>query len=175
MGRGVAGVGGVVVLAVGGWLAWVLPGAQLAAVVGFGPVDGVVTIHRCYEGADEQGYATGTECTGRYTPRRSDGPARDIVLEAAAETYRPGSRVEVRTAKGRAYELSGTAVFQWAALVGLLLVPFLTVAAWLFACARRGKVANGDGYFFAVLAGLVLAIGAAAVAGILVAIGMAVF
>ncbi|MFE9478233.1 hypothetical protein ACFYNM_06455 [Streptomyces spororaveus] len=165
----------MVTLVFAGWLTWLLPGPQMVAVLGFGPVDGVVAIRECYEASDAEGYATGTDCTGRYTPRRPDGPPRDIVLDTAAHDYRPGTEVEVRTARGRAYERSGSAVFRFGTVIGLLLLPFLVLAAWLFACARRGRVADGDGYVFAALAGLVLAIAAAAVAGILVEIGTLVF
>ncbi|MGW2270002.1 hypothetical protein [Streptomyces yangpuensis] len=175
LGRGVAGVGVVLTLAVAGWLMWVLPGPQLGAVLGFGPVDGVVRVYRCYEATDAEGYTTGTDCTGWYTPRRSGEEAREIVLATAADEYRRGARVEVRTARGRAYELSGSAVFNFGAATGLLLVPFLALAAWLFACARGGTVADGDGYFMASLAGLFAAIVLAAVAGLLVGIGTALF
>ncbi len=175
LGRAAAGAGVVVTLVLAGWLTWLLPGQQMAAVLGFGPVDGVVSIQECYEASDAEGYATGTDCTGRYTPRRSDGPPRDIVLDTAADDYRPGTRVEVRTARGRAYELSGSAVFRFGTVIGLLLVPFLVLAAWLFACARQGRVADGEGYVFVALAGLVIAIVPAAVAGILVEIGMLIF
>ncbi|MFF9983825.1 hypothetical protein [Streptomyces erythrochromogenes] len=137
LGRGVAGVGVVVTLGVAGWLMWVLPGPQMGAVLGFGPVDGVVSVHRCYEAADAEGYTTGTDCTGWYTPRRPGEAAREIVLDTAADEYRRGTEVEVRTARGRAYELSGTAVFNFGTAAGLLLVPFLALAAWLFACAQR--------------------------------------
>ncbi|WP_158718125.1 hypothetical protein [Streptomyces sp. NRRL F-2664] len=174
-GRGVAAGGVVVTLAAAGWLMWVLPGPQLGAVLGFGPVDGVVSVHRCYEAVDAEGYTTGTDCTGWYTPRRPGEAAREIVLDTAADEYRRGTRVEVRTARGRAYELSGTAVFNFGTAAGLLLIPFAALAAWLFACARSGTVASGDGYFLLSLVGLFASIVVAAVAGILVEIGTAVF
>ncbi|MFC9821068.1 hypothetical protein ACFWG6_14250 [Streptomyces erythrochromogenes] len=175
LGRGLAGVGVVVALGVAGWLMWVLPGPQMGAVLGFGPVDGVVSVHRCYEAADAEGYTTGTDCTGWYTPRRPGEAAREIVLDTAADEYRRGTEVEVRTARGRAYELSGTAVFNFGTAAGLLLVPFLALAAWLFACARSGTVESGDGYFLVSLVGLFAAVVLGAVAGILVGIGTAVF
>lgn len=175
LGRGVAGGGVVVVLGLAAWLTWLLPGPQMAAVLGFGPVDGVVSIQECYDASDAEGYATGTDCAGRYTPRRSDGPPRDIVLDTAADDYRPGTRVDVRTARGRAYELSGGAVFRFGSVIGLLLVPFLVLAAWLFACARHGRVADGEGYVLVALGGLVIVFVPAAVAGILVEICMLVF
>lgn len=175
LGRGVAGAGVVVTLGVAGWLMWVLPGPQMGAVLGFGPVDGVVSVSRCYEAADAEGYTTGTDCTGWYTPRRPGEAAREIVLDTAADEYRRGTEVEVRTARGRAYELSGSAVFNFGTAGGLLLVPFLTLAAWLFACARSGAVENGEGYFLLALVGLFAAIVLAAAAGILVEIGTAVF
>ncbi|MEJ8642994.1 hypothetical protein WKI68_19610 [Streptomyces sp. MS1.HAVA.3] len=57
----------------------------------------------------------------------------------------------------------------------MLLVPFLALAAWLFACARRGRVADGEPYFFLAMAGLLAALVLSAVAGLLVGIGLFVF
>ncbi|MFE0578377.1 MULTISPECIES: hypothetical protein [unclassified Streptomyces] len=165
----------MVTLAVAGWLMWVLPGPQMGAVLGFGPVDGVVEVDRCYEAPAAEGWATGTDCAGWYTPRRPGEEAREIVLDTAADAYRRGAEVEVRTARGRAYELSGTAVFNFGTAAGLLLVPFLTFAAWLFACARSGTVRKAEGYFLVSLAGLFAAVVLGAVAGCLVGIGTAVF
>ncbi|MEU9159209.1 hypothetical protein AB0D29_02830 [Streptomyces sp. NPDC048424] len=175
LGRGAAGAGVVVTLAVAGWLVWLLPGPQMAAVLGFGPVDGVVSIHKCYEATDAEGYATGTDCTGWYTPRQSGEPGREIVLDTADEKYRFGTDVEVRTARGKAYELSGSAVFDFSTATGLLLVPFLTLASWLFSCARHGRVEDGEGYFFAGMVGLFAAMVLGAVAGMLVGIGTFIF
>ncbi|MFD9523741.1 hypothetical protein [Streptomyces sp. NPDC059979] len=174
-GRGAAGAACLVTLAVAGWLTWLLPGPQIAAVLGFGPVDGVVSISRCYDATDAEGYATGTDCTGWYTSRRSQEPAREIVLDTAAEEYRPGTEVEVRTTRGKAYELSGSAVFNFGTATGVLLVPFLALAAWLFACARHGRVEDGEAYFLLAMAGLVAALVLSAVAGLLVGIGLFVF
>ncbi|MEU7604636.1 hypothetical protein [Streptomyces sp. NPDC041003] len=176
LGRGAAGAGVVVTLAVAGWLVWLLPGPQMAAVFGFGPVDGVVSIHKCYEATDAEGYATGTDCTGWYTPRRSgEEQGREIVLDTAGDTYRFGTDVEVRTARGRAYELSGSAVFNFSTATGLLLVPFLTLASWLLSCARHGRVEDGELYFLAAMAGLLAAIVLGAVAGMAVGIGTFIF
>ncbi|MFJ8012755.1 hypothetical protein [Streptomyces sp. NPDC096339] len=175
LGRGAAAVGAVLCLAVAGWLVWLLPGPQLTAILGFGPVDGVVTVYECHEATDAEGYSTGTDCTGWYVPRQAGEPAREIVLASAAAEHRHGARVEVRTARGRAYELSGTAVFDTGTTTGLLLVPFLAVAAWLVSCARGAAPGDGDGYFFAALGGMVAVIVLAMVSGILVAIGVAVF
>ncbi|MFD8951253.1 hypothetical protein ACFV0B_20610 [Streptomyces xanthophaeus] len=175
--RSAAGLGVLVVLGIAGWLVWALPGPQLGAVLGFGPVDGVVVVRECHEATDAEGYATGTDCTGRYTPRRAGEPAREMVLDTAAEDHRPGTAVDVRTARGHAYELSGLAVFNYGTAAGLLLVPFLTLTAWLAACLRRrGGVPPGpDGFLFAGLAGLVLVIVLGAVVGVLVALGNAIF
>ncbi|MFE6838390.1 hypothetical protein ACFVFI_26575 [Streptomyces sp. NPDC057705] len=175
LGQGAAGAGVVVTLAVAGWLVWLLPGPQMAAVLGFGPVDGVVSIHRCYEATDAEGYATGTDCTGWYIPRRSGEPEREIVLDTAGDDYRFGTHVEVRTARGRAYELSGSAVFNLGTATGLLIVPFLTLASWLFSCARHGRVEDGELYFLAAMGGLLAAIVLGAVAGMVVGIGTFVF
>ncbi|MFF0549264.1 hypothetical protein ACFYUL_09915 [Streptomyces sp. NPDC004311] len=173
--RGAAGAGALVTLAVAGWLVWAVAGPQTAAMLGVGPVDGVIRVGRCYEAVDVEGYTTGTDCEGSYLPRTGGGPSRDIVLDTAADTYRPGTEVEVRTARGRAYELSGTAVFNSGTGIGLLLVPFLTLAAWLSACVRRGRAVSGDGYFLAALAGLVAVMVLAALAGLLVGAALMVF
>ncbi|MFD9723941.1 hypothetical protein [Streptomyces sp. NPDC059072] len=175
LGRAAAAVGAVVSLGVAGWLVWLLPGPQLAAILGFGPVDGVVTVYECHEATDADGYSTGTDCTGWYVPRQAGEPAREMVIESAAGKHRHGARVEVRTARGRAYELSGTAVFDTGTTTGLLLVPFLAVAGWLASCARGASPGDGEGWFFAALGGMVAVIVLAVVAGILVAIGVAVF
>ncbi|MFE9931515.1 hypothetical protein [Streptomyces sp. NPDC005533] len=174
-GRGAAGVGVVGTLAVAGWLVWLLPGPQMAAVLGFGPVDGVVSIHRCEEATDAEGYTTGTDCTGWYTPRDPGEQGREIVLDTADEKYRFGTDVEVRTARGKAYELSGSAVFDFGTATGLLLVPFLTLASWLFSCARRGRVEDGEVYFLAGMVGLFGAMVLGAVAGMLVGIATFLF
>ncbi|MFZ3475015.1 hypothetical protein ACODT3_00925 [Streptomyces sp. 4.24] len=175
--RAAAGLGALVVLTVTGWLVWVLPGPQLGAVLGLGPVDGVFVVQECHEATDAEGYATGTDCSGDYTPHRVGEQAGKMVLDTASEEHRPGTAVEVRTARGRAYEFSGLAVFNYGTLTGLLLVPFLTLTAWLAACARRhdGDPPEPDGYLFAGLAGLVLVIVLGAVVGFLIAIGHAIF
>lgn len=175
--RAAAGLGIPVVLTVAGWLVWVLPGPQLGAVLGFGPVDGVLVVQECYEATDAEGYAAGTACTGHYTPHKAGELARKMVLDTASEDYRPGTAAEVRTARGHAYEFSGLAVFNFGTATGLLLVPFLTLVAWLAACVRRrdGAPPEPDGYLFAGLAGLVLVIVLGAVVGFLIAIGHAIF
>ena len=118
---------------------------------------------------------SGTDCTGSYTPRGTGGPSRAIVLQSAAEDHRPGTGVEVRTARGRAYELSSVAVQDFGTVAGLLLVPFLTLSAWLFTCARRGRPVNAEGYFFAGLGGLIAVLALDFAAGLLVGIGTAIF
>ncbi|WP_329380969.1 hypothetical protein OG625_16245 [Streptomyces sp. NBC_01351] len=162
-------------LAVGGWVVWLLPGPQLAAVVGVGPVDGVVRIDECHGASDAEGHSDGTGCTGWYTPRREDRPDREIVLDMAAERYEKGAEVEVRTANGKAYELSGYAVQELGTGAGLVLVPFLTLSAWLLASASRGRFGDGEGFFFAGLGGLILVIALGFVGGLVVGIGTAVF
>lgn len=174
--RGAAALGSVATLVLAAWLVWLLPGPQLAAVLGFGPVDGVVTIAECYEAADVEGYAAGTQCKGRYTPVRGGaGRQEEILLETAAAEHRPGSAVEVRTAHGKAYELSGFAVGNLGVATGLLLVPFLALAAWLAARARRGGPVDGGGFVLAALAGMVAVIALGVAAGLLVALLTALF
>lgn len=178
--RGAAALGSAATLVLAAWLVWLLPGPQLAAVLGFGPVDGVVTIAECHEAADVEGYAAGTQCKGRYAPVRGGAGTgavaqEEILLETAAEEHRPGSRVEVRTARGRAYELSGFAVGNLGVATGLLLVPFLALAAWLAACARRGEPVDGGGFVLAALAAMVAVIVLGVAAGLLVGLLTAVF
>ncbi|WP_367325104.1 hypothetical protein [Streptomyces sp. HUAS ZL42] len=173
--RGSAALAAVASLAAAGWLIWLLPGPALSAVLGFGPVDGVVVIAECHDAIDAEGNSSGTDCTGSYVPRGTDEPSRAIVLQSAAEDYRAGTGVEVRTARGRAYELSSGAVQDFGTVTGLLLVPFLTLSAWLFTCARHARLVNGEGFFFAGLGGIVAVLVLAFVAGLLVGIGTAVF
>ncbi|WP_327415717.1 hypothetical protein [Streptomyces sp. NBC_01233] len=97
------------------------------------------------------------------------------MLDTADEEYRSGTEVEVRTARGKAYELSGSAVFNFSTATGLLLVPFLTLASWLFSCARHGRVEEGELYFLAAMAGLFAAMVLGALAGTLVGIGTFIF
>ncbi|MFF5705129.1 hypothetical protein ACFY7H_21860 [Streptomyces sp. NPDC012794] len=174
--RGAAAFGAAATLAVAAWLVWLLPGPQLAAVLGFGPVDGVLTVAECYEATDVEGYAAGTQCKGRYAPGRGgDGPQEEILLETAADAYRPGTEVPVRTARGKAYELSGFAIGNLGVATGLLLVPFLALAAWLSACARRGERVDGGGFVLAALAAMVAVIVLGLAAGLLVGLLTAVF
>ncbi|MEU5414251.1 hypothetical protein [Streptomyces clavifer] len=154
-GRGAALTGGWVILAVAGWLIWLLPGPHLAAVLGVGPSDGSVRISGCHEATDEQGYADGTACVGVFMPRKEGEPQREITLDKAAKPHPAGSVVEVRTARGRAYELSGDALLTWVSVSGFILGPFLFVSLWLFACARHGRWESGDGYFLGFLAWVV--------------------
>ncbi|MEV7525083.1 hypothetical protein [Streptomyces sp. NPDC091371] len=175
LGRWAAGVGAVVSLGVGGWLVWLLPGPALAAVLGFGPVDGVVAISECHEGQDLDGGSTGTWCSGAFTPRGAGEASRRMLLVSAAEEYKPGAVVEVRTAGGRAYELSGMAVFDLGVPTGLLIVPFLAVSGWLVSCARGASPGDGEGYVFAALFGLVAVPALGLVAAILVGSAIAVF
>ncbi|MCX5380570.1 hypothetical protein [Streptomyces sp. NBC_00091] len=172
--RGAAALGSAATLVLAAWLVWLLPGPQLAAVLGLGPVDGVVTVSECYEATDAEGYAAGTQCKGRYTPRGHGGPQEEILLETAAAKHRPGSEVEVRTARGRAYERSGFAVGNLVVATGLLLVPFLALAAWMSACARRGRAVDGGGFVLAALAAMVAVVVLGVAAGVLVGILTAV-
>ncbi|MER5279161.1 hypothetical protein ABT025_25920 [Streptomyces sp. NPDC002809] len=167
--------GAVVSLAVAGWLIWLLPAPHLAAVLGFGPVDGVMTITSCYEATDEQGNLDGTDCRGMYTPRAAGEPRRRITLDRAAESHEPGSTVEVRLARGRAHELSGYALGTWITVTGVILAPFLALSLSFRACARAGTWSHNGDYvlvFIAVeFAALVLGI----LVGILVSIAIALF
>lgn len=172
--RGAAAVGGVVSLALAGWLVWLVSGPQLSAVLGFGPVDGVVLITECHDSHDVDGNVSGTDCTGSYAPRGADEPARGILLQSAAEKHPSGTAVEVRTARGRAYELSGSAVLDFGTVAGLLLVPFLTLSAWLFACARHARLENAEGYLFAGLGGIVAVLVLSLVTALLVGLVTAV-
>ncbi|MFE0001599.1 hypothetical protein, partial [[Kitasatospora] papulosa] len=122
--------GAVVSLAVAAWLIWLFPAPHLAAVLGIGPVDGVMTITSCYGATDVEGYPDGTDCGGTYTPRAAGGSPRRITLDKAAESHDPGSVREVRTVRGRAHELSGDALGTWVTATLLILGPFLALALW---------------------------------------------
>ncbi|MFD8146865.1 hypothetical protein [Streptomyces sp. NPDC059708] len=152
--RALALLGSGAVLALAGWLVWLLPGPQLVAVLGLRPVDGTLAVSECYAARDAEGYPGGTECEGVYTPRGSGAPRREVLLEGAAAAYRPGSAVPVRIVRGKAYEPSGPAVGHAGAVTGFLLVPFLALASWLLRWARRGKGGKGEAHLVAALAGL---------------------
>ncbi|MGW1517207.1 hypothetical protein [Streptomyces sp. NPDC002287] len=172
--RGVALLGCAAVLVLAGWLVRLLPGPQLVAAVGLRPVDGTLTVSACYEASDAEGYPGGTECKGVYTPRRSGEPRREVLLDDAAARHEPGSAVPVRIARGKAYELSGSAVGHACAVTGFLLVPFLALASWLLACARRGVPARAEAHLLAALAGLATVFLLSVAAGLLVALGTTV-
>lgn len=153
--RALALLGSAAVLALAGWLVWLLPGPRLVAVLGLRPVDGTLAVSECHDASDAEGYPGGTECKGLYTPRRAGGPRREVLLDGAAARHGPGSAVPVRIARGTAYELSGSAAGHITAVTGFLLVPFLALASWLLACARRGRAAHAEPHLLAALAGLV--------------------
>ncbi len=165
----------VVSLAVAGWLIWLLPGPHLAAVLGFGPVDGVMTISSCYESTDAEGYQDGTDCTGTYTPRAAGEPRRRITLDKAAESHAPGSTVEVRLARGRAHELSGYALGTWVTVTGLLLGPFLALSLSFRASARDGTWSHNGDYVLLFIAAEIAALVFGILVGVLVSIGTALF
>ncbi|MFH7595636.1 hypothetical protein WDV06_11115 [Streptomyces racemochromogenes] len=172
--RALALLGSAAVLALAGWLVWLLPGPQLVAVLGLRPVDGTLTVSECYEASDAEGYPGATECEGVYAPRRSGEPRREVLLEGAAARYGPGSAVPVRIARGKAYELSGSAVGHVGAVTGFLLVPFLALASWLLVWARRGKAGKGETHLIAALAALAAVCVLSVAAGLLVALAHAV-
>ncbi|MFD0381001.1 MULTISPECIES: hypothetical protein [Streptomyces] len=168
--RGLALLGSVVLLALAGWLVRLLPGPQLVAVLGLGPVDGTLVVSECYEAPDAEGYPGGTECKGVYTPRAAAGPPRELLLDGAAAKHEPGSAVSVRIVRGKAYEPSGPAVGHVAAVTGFLLVPFLTLASWLLGWARRGRAGHGAAHLLAALAALAAVLVLSVAAALLVAL-----
>ena len=165
--------GSVVSLAVAAWLIWLLPGPHLAAVLGIGPVDGVMTISRCYEATDAEGYQDGTDCTGTYTPRAGDEPRRRITLDKAAKMHEPGSTVEVRIARGRGHELSGHALGTWVTVTGLILGPFLALSLAFRAGARDGTWSHNGDYFLVFIAAEIAALVIGILVGIAVSLGLA--
>ncbi|MFE4983682.1 hypothetical protein ACFRFO_08775 [Streptomyces sp. NPDC056664] len=167
--------GAVVSLAVAGWLIWLLPGPHLAAVLGFGPVDGVMRIASCYEATDEQGYSDGTNCTGTYTPRAAGEPSRQVTLDKAATPHKPGSTVEVRMARGRAHELSGYALGTWITVTGLILGPFLALSLSFRACARDRTWSHNGDYVLVFIVAEVAALVLGLLVGIVVSIAIALF
>ncbi|MFD4690665.1 hypothetical protein [Streptomyces sp. NPDC058463] len=173
--RRVGLTGAVVSLAVAGWLIWLLPGPHLAAVLGIGPVDGVMRISRCYESTDAQGYQDGTDCTGMYTPRAAGEPRREVTLDKAAETHEPGSTVEVRMVRGRAHEPSGYALGTWVTVTGLILGPFLALSLSFRACARDATWSHNGDYVLVFIAAEIAALILGVLVGILAWIAIALF
>ncbi|MBP2579880.1 putative membrane protein [Streptomyces sp. PvR006] len=172
--RRVGLTGAVVSLAIAGWLIWVLPGPHLAAVLGFGPVDGEVRIASCYEATDAQGYADGTHCTGTYTPRAPGEPSRQVTLDKAATSHKPGSVVDVRMARGRAHELSGYALGTWTTVTGLILGPFLALSLSFRAGARDRTWSHNGDYVLVMIAAEVAALVLGFLVGTVVSIALAV-
>ncbi len=142
-------------LAVAGCVFRWFPGPHPAAVVGVGPVDGVMRITECYDASTADGSPAGYACEGLYTPRsdpqREMKPQGDMTLHRADRKRGPGSIVEVRTAGGEAHELSGGAVALWMTIAWLLFAPLLTLSIWLFACARHASWNTGNGYIYFLL------------------------
>ncbi|MEW2175999.1 hypothetical protein AB0890_06610 [Streptomyces sp. NPDC005406] len=167
--------GAVVSLAVAGWLIWLLPGPHLAAVLGVGPVDGVMTISSCYDATDFEGNQDGTDCSGTYTPRGAGEPRRRITLDKAGTSHKPGSTVEVRLARGRAHELSGYALGTWVTVTGLILGPFLALSLSFRASARDGTWGHDGDYVLVFIAAELASLVLGFVVGILASIVLAVF
>ncbi|MET9676090.1 hypothetical protein ABZY68_23810 [Streptomyces sp. NPDC006482] len=167
--------GAVVSLAVAGWLIWLFPAPHLAAVLGSGPVDGVMRITSCYEATDVEGYPDGTNCRGMYTPRAAGEPRRQVTLDKAARSHEPGSTVEVRMARGRAHELSGYALGTWVTVTGLLLGPFLALSLSFRACARDATWSHNGDYLLVLIVAVIAAPVLGALVDLFVSIGMALF
>ncbi|MFJ1708165.1 hypothetical protein [Kitasatospora sp. NPDC088346] len=156
----------------GGWL---LTGERMGAALGIGPPGGDLVVARCYQVYDTEGYDDGRDCRGDFTPAGGSADAvRPMVLRGAAADHRPGTRLAVRLSHGAAYEPSAEPAVKYGIAAGLVLVVGGTLAAWLFACARHGRLQDGEGYVFAALAGLVgvplLGIAVGVVAGLLEAV-----
>ncbi|MFD8687434.1 hypothetical protein [Streptomyces sp. NPDC059651] len=165
--------GAVVSLAVAGWLIWLIPAPHLAAVLGIGPVDGVMTITSCYDATDAQGDQVGTDCRGTYAPRAAGEPRREVTLDKAAESHEPGSTVEVRMARGRAHELSGYALGTWVTVTGLILGPFLALSLSFRACARDATWSHGGDYVLVFIVAEFAALVLGFLVGVLVSIVLA--
>ncbi|MDF6061081.1 hypothetical protein AB0K64_21280 [Streptomyces sp. NPDC053741] len=167
--------GAVVSLAVAAWLIWLFPAPHLAAVLGVGPVDGVMTITSCYGATDVEGYPDGTDCSGTYTPRATGGSPRRITLDKAAESHDPGSVLEVRTVRGRAHELSGDALGTWVTVTVLILGPFLALALSFRACARDNTWSHNADYVAVLIAAEIAALVLGFLVDFPVSIAMALF
>ncbi|RPK70936.1 hypothetical protein EES45_35185 [Streptomyces sp. ADI97-07] len=137
--RVAAGVGAAAGLAAAGWLVCLFPGPHLLAVLGVGPVDGVMKITECYEVTGGDGEQRGFDCTGVFTPRSAVQPRREITLDSAAGKHRAGSIVEVRTAGGDAHELSADGLRLWVTFTAGMVGVSVTPAFWLLAGARHDK------------------------------------
>ncbi|WP_326664992.1 hypothetical protein [Streptomyces sp. NBC_00385] len=171
--RRVGLTGAVVSLAAAGWLIWLFPAAHLAAVLGFGPVDGVLTISSCYEATDAQGNQGGTNCRGTYRPRAAGEPRRQVTLDKAAGPHEPGSTVEVRMARGRAHELSGYALGTWVTVTGAILAPFLALSLSFRACARDARWSHHGDYVLVFIVAEIAAVVLGVLVGVLVSIALA--
>ncbi|WP_314247469.1 hypothetical protein [Streptomyces sp. DSM 40907] len=103
-------------------------------------------IIKCYDATTADGNPNGYACEGAYTPRSSDVPQGEISLRRADKKHRAGSLVEVRTAGGVAYEMSGSALSMWMSITWILFAPFLILSIWLLTCARHASWAQGNGW-----------------------------
>ncbi|MEV0532913.1 hypothetical protein [Kitasatospora sp. NPDC050463] len=152
------------------WLVWALVGVRIVAAAGIGPVDGVVTVVRCYQTTDSDGNDDGIDCQGQYTPADAVGPGRAITLSDAKESYPAGQRVEVRLAGGRAFQDSGFALIKYGMFAAVLLALGVSAAGWLVDTVRRGE-AGSDGFLPVFCIGP-LAVVAAAVPVLLIVVGV---
>lgn len=151
--RGLALVCAVACVVGSGWLGWTTFGERMAAMAAIGPADGVLTVSRCFDLSDAEGYSLGTGCEGTFRPSGGVGRRDGLKLRGADEKYRAGTRVEVRLADGIAFERSAVSFVQDGATLTLMGVVIGVPVAWLVASARRGRPVSGDGYVFALIAG----------------------
>lgn len=180
---------GVAVAGVAVWGVWVLPGQRLVAAAGFGRVDGVVTVERCFETVDAEGNDAGISCQGSFTPRGLPGhsghsddgagtgggagagtgdgtgtdAARPILLKDAAKSHPAGARREVQLIGGDAFEPSTPAFLEYGVAALLLLSLACAPVGWLLQTAWRGRVGS-EGFFLVLFFGpLVALVGGGAV------------
>uniref|UniRef100_A0AAU2K0I0 DUF805 domain-containing protein n=1 Tax=Streptomyces sp. NBC_00049 TaxID=2903617 RepID=A0AAU2K0I0_9ACTN len=132
-------------------------------------------IIECYDATTVDGDPNGYACEGAYTPRSFDKPQGEITLRKADRKRRAGSLVEVRTAGGTAYELSGSALSMWMSITWFLFAPFLILSIWLLTCARHASWAQGNGCIAFLMFTMPLSPMVFAVAGLVVDGARAVF
>ncbi|MBD0669585.1 hypothetical protein [Streptomyces sp. CBMA156] len=140
-------------------LAWWLAAERMSAAMGLGPPDGVVVVEECYDVEDGEGNSDGTDCKGRFTPAgASADESRPIVVRGAVKKHRPGTRLSVRLARGKAYEPSTAPAMKFGIGAGLILTLGAVPAGWLLVGAWRGRAPEGESLVVGVVGGMMAVI-----------------
>ncbi|MEU2628644.1 hypothetical protein [Kitasatospora sp. NPDC007106] len=153
--------GGFAVLWLGGCLAvvWLLFGARLAALTGVAGATGTFVVAGCFEELE----GNDTHCRGTYTPfaaSSSTGAAAvpSVLLRSAAGDHRPGTRRDVRLVGRDVFEPSPSTAAHYVTYAGWTAATLGLPGHWLLTSARRGRLRNGENYFFGWLVALLGAV-----------------